>query len=250
MFSPHRHPGHRSGPAHRVGLRHLAGGRQVDHRRRAHRLPHLHFAASTRGSIPMSRIVSLHPEAAAGISASSTSSTTSPACLSPVKPQHLPAVTGAIECRKVGFRHSNRTILGASTEHPGRRDDRPGGPFRLRQRAPLVNLICRFYDGPTARSASKAWMCARCRCPNTAATSAWCSGALPVLRHHCREHRLQQTRRHRDEIIAAARAARPRLHHAPAPRLRFAGGRARSGLSGGERQRISIARALSSTRAS
>jgi ATP-binding cassette subfamily B protein len=109
----------------------------------------------------------------------------------------------------------------------------------------LVNLICRFYDVTEGaiRSTASTSGASGGRLPPPHRPGA--AGALPVLRHHGREHRLRQARATRDEIIAAARAAHAHdfILRLPQGYDSLVGERGQ-GLSGGERQRISIARAL------
>jgi ATP-binding cassette subfamily B protein len=169
-----------------------------------------------------------------------------PSVAEPARPVHPTRLRGAVELRGIGFRHGNRQIL----------DDihltiRPGevvglvGPTGA-GKSTLVNLVCRFYDVD--------------------------EGAILVDGVDIRSFPVSEYRRHigivlqepflffgtiaeniaygrpdatRDEIIAAARAARAHefILRLPDGYDSLVGERGQS-LSGGERQRISIARAL------
>ncbi|HMB07753.1 MAG TPA: ABC transporter ATP-binding protein [Isosphaeraceae bacterium] len=169
-----------------------------------------------------------------------------PSVAEPARPVHPTRLRGAVELRGIGFRHGNRQIL----------DDihltiRPGevvglvGPSGA-GKSTLANLVCRFYDVD--------------------------EGAILVDGMDIRSFPVSEYRRHigivlqepflffgtiaeniaygrpdatRDEIIAAARAARAHefILRLPDGYNSLVGERGQS-LSGGERQRISIARAL------
>jgi ATP-binding cassette subfamily B protein len=179
----------------------------------------------------MSRIVSVTQKAAPAPSASSTSWTTSPAC-----PSRQPGASGpgAGAHRAGGWLslRQPRTIRQLDL------DIAPGEMIGLvghsgSGKSTLVNLICRFYDVAEGRIPSTAWTSAGGggRLPPPHRPGA--AGALPVLRHHRREHRLRQARRHaRRDRRRRARRARARVHPAPAAGLRLAGGRARPGPVG------------------
>ncbi len=169
-----------------------------------------------------------------------------PTVAEPTKPVAIEKLRGAIELRQVGFRHGSRMILNDInlTIEPGEMIGLVGTTGA--GKSTLVNLVCRFYDVA--------------------------EGSILVDGVDIRSFRVSDYRRHiglvlqepflffgtiaeniaygrldatRDEIVAAARAAR--CHEFI---LRLADGydslvgeRGQS-LSGGERQRISIARAL------
>ncbi len=194
----------------------------------------------------MSRIVSFTQKAAAGAKRIFDILDHVSSVPEPTKPQHLPPVTGAIECRKVGFRHGNRTILKGvdlnikAGEMIGLVGHSGSG------KSTLVNLICRFYDAS--------------------------EGSIKIDGVDIRSIPVSEYRQHiglvlqepflffgtiaeniaygkpnatREEIVSAARAAHAhefilRLPHGYDSVV----GERGQALSGGERQRISIARAL------
>jgi ATP-binding cassette subfamily B protein len=123
----------------------------------------------------------------------------------PANPVHLSGVTGRIELKKAGFRYGTRAVT---------RDVdlviQPGEMIGLvghsgSGKSTLVNLICRFYDVSEGHRRRRRALGAGGRIPPAHRPGA--AGALPVLRHHRREHRLRQADATRQEIIAAARAA-------------------------------------------
>jgi len=194
----------------------------------------------------MSRIVSFTQKAAAGTKRIFEILDHVSSVPEPVRPVHLPEVTGRIELCDVGFRYGTRSVTRNIniTIEPGEMIGLVGHSGS--GKSTLVNLICRFYDvtegiilldGTDIR-------------------------ALPVAEY--RKHIglvLQEPflffgtiaeniaygkpAATRDEIVGAARAAHAhefilRLPHGYDSLV----GERGQGLSGGERQRISIARAL------
>jgi ATP-binding cassette subfamily B protein len=191
----------------------------------------------------MSRIVSVTQKAARAPSASSTSWTTSPACPRPPTRCVWPRCRAHRAGGWLPLRQP-RTIRQLDL------DIAPGEMIGLvghsgSGKSTLVNLICRFYDVTEGRIPSTAWTSAGGggRLPPPHRPGA--AGALPVLRHHRREHRLRQARRHarRDRRRRAAAHAHEFILRLPQGYDSLVGERGQ-GLSGGERQRISIARAL------
>ncbi|MBV1776642.1 ABC transporter ATP-binding protein/permease [Burkholderiaceae bacterium DAT-1] len=164
----------------------------------------------------------------------------------PANPVHLPAVTGAMSIKDIGFRYGNRTVIRNLSL-----DIKPGEMIGLvghsgSGKSTMVNLICRFYDVS--------------------------EGSIRIDGVDIRQLALQDYRRNiglvlqepflffgtiaeniaygrpdatREEIIAAARAAHAHefILRLPQGYDSLVGERGQ-GLSGGERQRISIARAL------
>ncbi len=156
--------------------------------------------------------------------------------------------SGEIELRDVGFRYGNRAVIRRRRPaHPARRDDRPGRPQRLGQEhagQPDLPLLRRHRRRDPGRRQSTCALSAGGRLPAPHRRGA--AGALPVLRHHRREHRLRQarTRRARRSLPPPARRMRTSSSCACRTATTSLVGERGQGLSGGERQRISIARAL------
>jgi ATP-binding cassette subfamily B protein len=179
----------------------------------------------------MSRIVSVTQKAAAGAKRIFDILDHVSSVPEPVNPVHLPNVQGPIEMRSVGFRY------GTAPSPAGCEPDiQPGEMIGLvghsgSGKSTLVNLICRFYDvtdGAILIDGVDIRSLAGGRIPPPHRPGA--AGALPVLRHHRREHRLRQARRHpRRDHRRRPRRPRPRVHPAPAARLRLAGRRTRPG---------------------
>jgi ATP-binding cassette subfamily B protein len=169
-----------------------------------------------------------------------------PSVAEPLKPVHPPRISGRIELREVRFKYGTREVLHGLnlTIEPGELIGLVGQSGA--GKSTLINLICRFYDVS--------------------------EGAILVDGHDVRSFPVSEYRRHigivlqdpflfygtvaeniaygrptasRDEIIAAARAARAHefILRLPDSYDSLVGERGQS-LSGGERQRISIARAL------
>ncbi|MFZ2852742.1 MAG: ABC transporter ATP-binding protein [Rhodocyclaceae bacterium] len=194
----------------------------------------------------MSRIVSVTQKAAAGAKRIFDILDHVSSVPEPANPVHLPAVTGAIELRNVGFRYGTRSVtrdISIKIE-PGEMIGLVGHSGS--GKSTMVNLICRFYDVT--------------------------EGAILIDGVDIRALPVAEYRKHiglvlqepflffgtiaeniaygkpeatRAEIVAAARAA-----HAHEFILRLPFGydslvvERGQALSGGERQRISIARAL------
>jgi len=194
----------------------------------------------------MSRIVSVTQKAAAGAKRIFDILDHVSSVPEPVNPVHLPAVTGAIELRSVGFRYGTRSVtrdISIKIE-PGEMIGLVGHSGS--GKSTMVNLICRFYDVT--------------------------EGAILIDGVDIRSLPVAEYRKHiglvlqepflffgtiadniaygkpdatRAEIVAAARAAHAhefilRLSHGYDSLV----GERGQALSGGERQRISIARAL------
>ncbi|HEX4149206.1 MAG TPA: ABC transporter ATP-binding protein, partial [Pirellulales bacterium] len=194
----------------------------------------------------MSRMVSATQRAAAGAQRIFEILDRVPSVPEPSNPVHLEKFQGEIELQNVGFRYGNRPVVeGVNLSI------RPGEMIGLvgpsgAGKSTLVNLVCRFYDVG--------------------------EGAIKVDGVDIRSFSVHEYRRHigivlqepflfygtiaeniaygrpdtsRDEVVAAARAARAHefILRLPDGYDSLVGERGQS-LSGGERQRISIARAL------
>ena len=155
-----------------------------------------------------------------------------PAC--PSQPTRFTSmqVQGGIEMRNAGFRYGNRTVIRGVNLNIA-----PGEMIGLvghsgSGKSTLVNLICRFYD-VTEGSIRVDGVDIRSLPVSEYPAQHWpgAAGAFPVLRHHCREYRLWQTRCHpRGNRCRRPCRTRPRIHPASAAGLRFTGRRARPGL--------------------
>ena len=194
----------------------------------------------------MSRIVSFTQKAAAGAKRIFDILDHVSSVPKPANPVHLPAVTGRIELRRVGFRYGTRSVTRdiSLTIQPGEMVGLVGHSGS--GKSTLVNLICRFYDVS--------------------------EGAILIDGVDIRSLPVAEYRKHiglvlqepflffgtiaeniaygkpdatREEIIAAARAAHAHefILRLPQGYDSLVGERGQA-LSGGERQRISIARAL------
>ncbi len=139
----------------------------------------------------------------------------------PANPVPLKEVTGRHRYRRGRFplrqprgqpRHQPR--------HQAGRNGRPGRPQRLGQEhpgQPDLPLLRRRRRVDPGRWRRYPLLRAGGLPPQHRPGAA---GTLPVLRHHCREHRLRQARRHpRRNHGGGARGACPRIHPAPAARL-------------------------------
>ncbi len=194
----------------------------------------------------MSRIVSFTQKAAAGAKRIFDILDHVSSVPEPAKPQHLPAVTGAIECRKVGFRHGNRTILrGVDLSiQPGEMIGLVGHSGS--GKSTLVNLICRFYD-VTDGSIRIEGIDVRAVPVSEYRRNIGLVLQEPFLFFGTIAENIAYGKPDatRDEIISAARAAHAHdfIMRLPHGYDSLVGERGQA-LSGGERQRISIARAL------
>jgi ABC-type multidrug transport system fused ATPase/permease subunit len=182
----------------------------------------------------MSRIVSVTQKAAAGAKRIFDILDHVSSVPEPVNPVKLAEVTRAASSCARGFRYGSRAVIADVSL-----DIEPGEMIGLvghsgSGKSTLVNLICRFYDvteGAIRVDGIDIRSLRRGRLPPPHRPGA--AGALPVLRHHRREHRLRQARRHaRRDHRRRPRRPRPRVHPAPAARLRLAGGRTRPGPVG------------------
>jgi len=194
----------------------------------------------------MSRIVSVTQKAAAGAKRIFDILDHVSSVPEPANPVHLPAVSGHIELRNVGFRYGTRSVTRDISI-----DIAPGEMIGLvghsgSGKSTMVNLICRFYDvtegailidGVDIRSVPVAEYRR-----NIGLVLQEPFLFFGTIAENIAYGKPDATR---EEIIAAARAA-----HAHEFILRLAHGydslvgERGQALSGGERQRISIARAL------
>jgi ATP-binding cassette subfamily B protein len=194
----------------------------------------------------MSRIVSFTQKAAAGAKRIFDILDHVSSVPEPTRPMHLPQVTGAIEVRKVGFRHGNRTILKNVdlSIQPGEMIGLVGHSGS--GKSTLVNLICRFYD-VTDGSIRIEGMDIRSVPVSEYRRNIGLVLQEPFLFFGTIAENIAYGKpdASRDEIIAAARAAHAHdfILRLPQGYDSLVGERGQA-LSGGERQRISIARAL------
>ena len=194
----------------------------------------------------MSRIVSFTQKAAAGAKRIFDILDHVSSVPEPVKPLHLPPVTGAIEVRKVGFRHGNRTILKNIdlAIQPGEMIGLVGHSGS--GKSTLVNLICRFYD-VTDGSIRIEGIDVRSVPVSEYRRNIGLVLQEPFLFFGTIAENIAygKPEASREEIVAAARAAHAHdfIMRLPHGYDSLVGERGQA-LSGGERQRISIARAL------
>ena len=140
----------------------------------------------------MSRIVSVTQKAAAGAKRIFDILDHVSNVPEPARPVKIEAMQGRIELREIGFRYGSRSVIRELSL-----DIRPGEMIGLvghsgSGKSTLVNLICRFYDvteGSIQVDGARPAPVRRGRLPPPHRAGA--AGALPVLRHHCREHRLR-----------------------------------------------------------
>ncbi|WP_300435984.1 ABC transporter ATP-binding protein [Zoogloea sp.] len=194
----------------------------------------------------MSRIVSVTQKAAAGAKRIFDILDHVSSVPEPAKPLHLPQVTGAIEVRKVGFRHGNRTILKNVdlSIQPGEMIGLVGHSGS--GKSTLVNLICRFYD-VTDGSIRIEGIDVRSVPVSEYRRNIGLVLQEPFLFFGTIAENIAYGKpdASREEIVAAARAAHAHdfIMRLPHGYDSLVGERGQA-LSGGERQRISIARAL------
>jgi len=194
----------------------------------------------------MSRIVSFTQKAAAGAKRIFDILDHVSSVPEPTRPMHLPQVTGAIEVRKVGFRHGNRTILKNVdlSIQPGEMIGLVGHSGS--GKSTLVNLICRFYD-VTDGSIRIEGIDVRSVPVSEYRRNIGLVLQEPFLFFGTIAENVAYGKpdASREEIVAAARAAHAHdfIMRLPHGYDSLVGERGQA-LSGGERQRISIARAL------
>jgi ABC-type multidrug transport system fused ATPase/permease subunit len=156
----------------------------------------------------MSRIVSVTQKAAAGAKRIFDILDHVSSVPEPMHPVHLPKVTGASSCAASASATATRSVTRDINLVIARRNGRPGRPQRFRQEhagqpdLPLLRRHRRRHPDRWCRHP----LAAGGRIPQAHRPGA--AGTLPVLRHHCREHRLRQTRWRRA----------PRSSPPPAPR--------------------------------
>ena len=169
-----------------------------------------------------------------------------PQVAEPLRPVPIERLRGEIELRNVEFRHGNRPIL-----HDLNLRIKPGEMIGLvgpsgAGKTTLVNLVCRFYD-PAEGSILVDGVDLRSYSVNDYRKHVGLVLQEPFLFFGTVAENIAYGRPEatRDQIIAAARAARCHefILRLPDGYDSIVGERGQS-LSGGERQRISIARAL------
>ena len=149
----------------------------------------------------------------------------------PANPVHLTKVTGHIELKKASFRYGTRAVTRDVdlVIKPGEMIGLVGhsGSGKIDAGQPDLPLLRRHRRRGIHRWRQRSFGTGR-RVPP--AHRPGVAGALPVLRHHCREHRLRQAAciARRDHCRRPRRPC-PRVHPAPGTRLRLTGRRARPG---------------------